>query len=286
VINLVILLFFFSVTFSPIGLMFLLQKTHVKNVANFSIFAFFILIFVSIVYSYLNISTHPRVAGIHNNPNLMGMWLVSVLVIVLYFQKNVKRLAAVLLVVSIFILVLLTGSRLSFGMLFLVLIPLAFKLKALPLFILSLVFIVLIFFMGTTELSFRAVDFDSAISDSGRVFIWLRALECIFSEPLFGHGMLGAQNCVDTGNVHNSYLRVAVMLGLPLAIIFFVFFFTFLVYVLFSGVNVYIKSYFLGLPLAFFAEDYIAGIGSPFFPFFIFILALFLFDHKKEEVII
>jgi hypothetical protein len=93
--------------------------------------------------------------------------------------------------------------------------------------------------------------------------------------------MLGAQNCVDIGNVHNSYLRVAVMLGLPLATTFFVFFFAFLAYVFILRVSPYIKFYFLGLPFAFFGEDYISGVASPFFPFFIFILALFLFDYKR-----
>jgi O-antigen ligase len=275
------MIMFFSITFSPIGLVFLLKKSHIKIVAKFSIFVLSFLVFISALYSYFNISTHPRVAGIHNNPNLMGVWLVSLLAVVLYFQEYVKRVVVFWLVFGVSVLALFSGSRLGFGTLLLVLIPFVFKLKALPLFMLSSVAIISVYFMGTAGFNFRATDFDSAVSDSGRIFIWLRAFECISAEPLVGHGMLGAQNCVDIGNVHNSYLRVAVMLGLPLATTFFVFFFAFLAYVFILRVSPYIKFYFLGLPFAFFGEDYISGVASPFFPFFIFILALFLFDYKR-----
>lgn len=273
---------FLSVLLCPIGLLYTLERIDLNFLAKIIVFVLSFLVFLSAIYSYLNLSTNFRVSGIHNNPNLMGMWLISLLAVVLYFQQSINKNIIFLFVIVVTALVIFSGSRLSFGVLIILLIPFLLKFKLLSIII--FLFFILYLFLGGGDLDFRSVNMSSAVSDSGRIFIWNRAFECINTEPLIGHGMYGAGDCVKNENVHNSYLRLAVMLGIPLTIFFFFFFLSFLFKVFIAPVNPFIKFYFLGLPLAFFAEDYIVGFASSFFAFFIFMLALFLFDLKRSKI--
>lgn len=274
---------FFSILLCPVGLSYVIERIDLNKFSKSIIVILSLLLFFSVIYSILNYSTHPRVSGIHNNPNLMGMWLVSLLSIILYLDKKIDKKIIFTFIAIVAFLVIFSGSRLAFGALFIVLIPFLFKHKAL--FVSALLFVSIYFLLVGVNFDFRAVDMSSAVSDSGRIHIWSRAFTCISSEPLVGHGMLGAENCVNSGNVHNSYLRVSVMLGIPLALVFFSSFFAFLAKVMISPVSPYIKFYFLSLPALLFAEDYIVGFASPFFPFLIFMLALYLFDLKQNKAL-
>lgn len=274
---------FFSILLCPVGLSYVIERIDLNKFSKSIIVILSLLLFFSVIYSILNYPTHPRVSGMHNNPNLMGMWLVSLLAIALYFEQFIDKKIILIFFAVVTVLVIFSGSRLSFAAFFIVLIPLIFKYKVLSL--LALVFTVVYVFSVGVSLDFRVLDMSSAVSDSGRIHIWSRAFQCISSEPLIGHGMLGAENCVNIGNVHNSYLRLAVMLGLPLTIIFLTSFLFFIVKVFFSPVNKYLKCYFLTLPVLFFAEDYVVGFASPFFPFLIFMLALYLFDLKQSKAL-
>lgn len=279
---------FISVAFVPIGLLYVINRINYRAFALCTIVTLVFLLLLSIVFSILNFPMFSRVSGIHSNPNLMGMWLASILTVILYFNNNINRNLTFLIVASVVVLVILTGSRLALGVMLLIIIPYIASYKVSSLFVFSMLvilfYIFLQFFVSQIGFDLRAFEVGSAISDSGRAIIWERAIDCVYSEPLIGHGMFGAENCVNIGNVHNSYLRISVMLGIPLTIIFFSLFFYSLIKIFMMSSNPFIKSYFLGLPLAFFSEDYIVGFASPFFPFFIFILTLFLFDLKKTKV--
>ncbi|WP_180054726.1 hypothetical protein [Acinetobacter sp. YH12113] len=277
------LLLFLSIFLCPIGMLAILEKLNFRSLAKSIFFIASILIFLSTIYSYLNLPELSRVSGIHNNPNLMGMWLVSILTVVLYFSDWVNKKALYIVVTLVTILVIFSGSRLAFIILLILLSPIIFKHSFFSTFAFILGFFYLI--MSGDEISIRAVEVGSAVSDSGRENIWAQAIECIYLDPIVGHGMFGAESCVNKPNIHNSYLRLALMLGIPLTIVFFLSFFTFLVKSIFLQVNSYIKLYLIGIPLMFFAEDYISGFASPFFPFLVFILALFLFDLKKSRIL-
>ena len=277
---------FLSVLLCPIGLLYVIEETDFKFFSKSVFYTFCLFVFLSVVYSFLNYATHPRVSGIHNNPNLMGIWLISLLTVALYLKDYINRSVFFLFLVVVSVLIILTGSRLAFAALFIMYTPIFLKFKFFS--FLSLAFLIA-YFLGngnSLDMGFRAIEIGSAVSDSGRSLIWDRAIECINTELLVGHGMGGAESCVKIGNVHNSYLRIAVMLGIPLAILFFLSYFFFLAKVLTTPVNVFIKLYFIGLPIAFFAEDYLVGFASPFFPFFLFMLALLLFDLKKRKALI
>lgn len=277
------LIILLSIFLCPIGIFYNIKKINFKRLAKSTVFSLSILIFFSVLYSYLNLPELSRVSGIHNNPNLMGMWLVSSLAVILYFSEYINKKIILFLVFLIMILVLFSGSRLAFIVLLILLIPFIFKYK----FSALIIFFIGILYLVSTgdETSFRAVEVGSAVSDSGRENIWERAIQCIHLDPLVGHGMSGPQTCVEKPNIHNSYLRLAVMLGIPLTLIFYLSFFSFLAKSMFMKVNPFIKLYLVGIPLMFFAEDYVSGFASPFFPFLVFILALFLFDlHKLSKL--
>ncbi|WP_180032144.1 O-antigen ligase family protein [Acinetobacter sp. YH12245] len=269
-----------SVIFCPMSLYYFFNKINFSLFSKYLILFSFFIIIISTIFSYLNYGNNPRISGIHNNPNLMGMWLVSLLTIILYFQEYIKKYIILIIITCTSILVLLTGSRLAFCVLLLILIPFFVKNKIVTFifFIVSLIY----FLFGGDFINFRSVEVGSAVSDSGRIDIWEKAFICIQNEPFVGNGMLGAQNCVHSGNVHNSYLRVLVMLGIPLTLLFFIMYFYFIFKAAISSANIYIKFYLIGLPILFFAEDYIVGFASPFFPFFIFIISLYLYDLKKS----
>lgn len=273
----------FSILLCPIGILYAIERVNFHNLSRVVVFISSILIILSVIYSYLNLPDLSRISGIHNNPNLMGAWLISLLTVILYFSKGINKNIIYIIVTIVMLLVLLSGSRLAFIVLFILLIPFIFKYKFFS--ILAFIFIFFYLLLSGDETTFRAVEVGSAVSDSGRESIWERTIECIYLEPLVGHGMFGAENCVNRPNIHNSYLRLALMLGIPLTIVFFLSFFTFLVKSIFLQVNSYIKLYLIGIPLMFFAEDYVSGFASPFFPFLVFILALFLFDLKKSRIL-
>lgn len=273
------LLLFLSIFLCPIGIKFFLEKLNFIYLAKYIFFIAFILIFSSAIFSYLNFPELSRVSGIHNNPNLMGMWLVSILTVVLYFSDFINKKYLYMVVALGTILVIFSGSRLAFIVLSILLTPIIFKHKFFSAFALILSFFYLT--ISGDETSIRAVEVGSAVSDSGRENIWAQAIECIYLDPIVGHGMFGAETCLNKPNIHNSYLRLAVMLGIPLTLIFYISFFSFLAKSMFTKVNRFIKLYLVGIPLMFFAEDYVAGFATPFLPFLVFILALFLFDLQK-----
>lgn len=277
-------LIFSCVVFCPFGLLVILEKVDFSRISFGVYVAIAILIFVSIIYSILNLSTHPRVSGIHTNPNLMGGWLLSILCLTLYFEKNQNKIIIIFFVLIIFLLILFTGSRLVFICSLLFVLPF-FARSKFSLFI--ILFVLMLFIILNINLfpnsDFRFLEIKNSVSDSGRSEIWERAINCIQMSPLVGHGMFGSHNCVSIGNVHNSYLRVAVMLGIPLTVIFFSLYLIFIVMVFFKSKSYYLKYFFLGLPLLFFGEDYVVGFASPFFAFLILVLSLLLYDLKKKD---
>lgn len=276
-------LLFLGVLLTPAGLNMLLKKSNPVKIRRFVFFTFFIFVGATYFFSFLNLSISTRVSGFHNNPNLMGMWVVSFLAVFLYFAENSKKSTSIIGVTLCMILVLMTGSRLAFGLFLLLIVPVIARKKYLPLLLGIGVFLIVFLYLGEIELTSRGLYLANAISDSGRNLIWIQAKECINQSWLVGHGMNGGVECVKSDNLHNSYLRLFVMLGTPLAVIFFIAFFLFTWKVLFSEVNQVLKFYFLGLPLAFFAEDYVVSFASPFFPFFLLMLSLLIYDRRKRN---
>lgn len=150
--------------------------------------------------------------------------------------------------------------------------------------LLLLVVGVLLSIVGLLEMDFRSIKFISAATDSGRAAFWSDVLTCIKAEPIFGYGMNGAQECIGIGSVFNSYLRVVLMLGMPLSILFFSAFLYFVGCLILGNSNVFIKSYFLSILVAFMAEDFVTGFGTPFFPFMLYMLSVYLYE-KRDEIL-
>lgn len=270
---------FISILLCPIGLSHLIKKIHLSTLSKSTNLLLLSLLLLSFIYSMLNISYNPRVSGIFNNPNLFGLWIVASLVVFLIFHKGINPLLTWIYVLIAAILVILTGSRLAFLLSIIILYPLMLKHRK-YIFLISLTLIPIFIIQGV-NLEFRALEVDSAISDSGRSLIWEIALSCINSEPLIGLGMLGHIDCTGFGNVHNSFLRIAIMIGLPLTIIFYILYFLAVFKFYKSSNNIYIGFYFLMLPFSLFGEDYIVGFATPYFAFLVLLVALYINDQDR-----
>lgn len=273
-----------SILFVPRGLSLLLSAVEPKKLSSGVLSTICFFVFLSLFYSYMNLGTHPRISGIYNNPNLFGMWLCVATALLLYFNSFMRRSILILLLATIFLMLVFTGSRLTIVVFFIILLPFFYN-NIRPVYLFSLILLLTFFLIAVPfdflpALEFRSFQLANAISDSGRSVIWSKALMCIADQPLVGHGMEGAENCVGIGNVHNSYLRVFVMMGVPLGVFSFVMFFSFLFFVLFSNLNPYVKSFFLSIPILFFGEDYIVGLASPFYPSFLLFCSLVLLERK------
>lgn len=270
-----------SILLCPIGIAGIISYTNTRLLANLLSLLLLALLLISGVYSLLNFPTSPRVSGHLNNPNLMGIWIVSTLIVILVFKNQIKPMVFWLYIILSIILVILTGSRLGFILTVIATLPLI-KTYRKKIFLLLLFTTPFLFFLDQ-EINFRVFEVSDAVSDSGRSVFWQRAINCIQQQPLLGYGMEGQISCVGTGNVHNSYLRIAVMIGIPLAIVFYSLYYISIFRFYKTSKNYYIGVYFLILPFSLFGEDYIAGFASPFFAFMVFIIALYINDQKYNN---
>lgn len=281
---------FLCVAFVPLAICNILKNIDLKAFVKIFTVTIYVLILINGVFSLINYPLYPRIFGIYSNPNLMGMILFSQLCLFLYFSNYTNAFNKVVIPLMLCFLIVMTGSRLST---FVTLLPLAIfflrnKIRyALPLIVIltAATFYYYFFISSNTPLNldFRAFKFSGSVDDSGRSVIWERAYSCIRQSPLVGHGMNGAEECVLSGNVHNSYLRVLVMLGIPLAIIFYSMVFIFIGLSLIKSIDLYIKTYLVSLLFLYFAEDYIAGVGTPFFAFFLIMLGLVLYESVGKK---
>jgi len=262
-------LLFFSVVFFPFGFKVFLSHIPRVNLNRIIVSSFLLCLLVSSVFSILNFPTHVRISGFHSNPNLMGMWVVSFLAMVLMCERLLSKNVVSFCIAFAGINVLMTGSRLATVVFIVLLLPFLLNRRYLTVILIATGLALLYLTISETEMNLRGLDVGNAVSDSGRIVYWRKAVECIIISPLTGYGMNGAITCVGVGNVHNAYLRTFVMLGVPLGLIFFTFYFSFIYKVLTGNGDKFTKLYFIGVPMAFFAEDYVTGFGSPFFPFFL-----------------
>lgn len=271
-------LLYIGVLLSPIGLYYIINKTKVEVLSKLTTLLFILLLLISTFYSIMNFQAHPRISGMHSNPNLMGFWVVANLAVVIYFESHLKRSLILLLILWSIILVLATGSRLDFVLLAIILSPFVYTYKKST--ILILVFAISTIYLNSINPELRALDLSDSVSDSGRSYIWKAALKCISDSPIVGNGMNSTVSCLGRDNAHNSYLRISLMIGLPLSLIFYTLYLYSIIKLVLTRNAITVKLYFLCIPIALIAEDYIIGVSSPFFAFFIFFIALSMLGNE------
>ena len=276
-------IFSFSL-FVPLFYIWAIRKYDYVEIIRFLRIGILLILLLGSVFSMLNLWNQPRIAGYVANPNTYGFILFAMAVI--YFSGyGVKGIADQIVLMLFTLQAMLTGSRLAWlGFLvffaFLWWSQRGFRSKInYILFFVGLLLIISLFDLG--EYTNRVFNIWTSVEDSGRDDIWLQVIPDIQKNWLLGLGMSGFEERYGTENLHNSYLRVAIMIGVPLAAVVFGLMLLTIITVLLTPLShPVLKSYFIFLPLLMFGEDYIAGIGSFFFFANSLILALVIISKR------
>jgi hypothetical protein len=226
---------------------------------------------ISLIFLLINYTPGQRVSGIFGNPNMFGGFLIffSSISLLVYESRLKKKSLVQLLFFSIVVIAFCTGSRTA---LFGVLLFSFFFIKSKKAIMMTLISCVCIYvFLSTFELMHltdRFIDVGDIASKSGRQVIWLKALVLIESNWALGAGLLSQMTEIGTGNLHNGYLRMILMIGIPLSIICFIIWGVLLVQSLMLEKKTNGPKIFL---IAFSAmnigEDFFFGLGSSMFLF-------------------
>lgn len=234
--------------------------------------ALWLFLVISIFFSIVNFKTGSRISGYFANPNAFSMAVFGSIIIFSLIDKS-KNFRYNLFVSLGSILIYLSGSRV--GMLSLIVFGLFYikhniiNPRTIILFI--LIFCGIFFFNDSGDSFERYLNFQNSASESGRSDVWDKVYNYIYLNELVGTGPNVRDN-IGTGNIHNSFLRVYVMTGIPYSILFFLFFLIGLIYIWINSYKWEIHVYLLSIPIFFFAEDYIVSIISPFSFYLVFVL--------------
>ncbi|MFD0931600.1 O-antigen ligase family protein [Psychroflexus salinarum] len=249
-----------------------------KKIIKYFIFCIFFFLIISIFLNGHLVLIGQRFLGFLNNPNTYGISTVFWLIILLlanYFQVINKKLFTFILI-GLFFTMLFTGSRNAIaGMSLILIIKYYNQLNKMlvGVFLLLSVFLVISQFIDLSFLTSRFENIFQAASDSGRLDIWERAYYAINQNFWWGNGMDANLQIANTGNMHNSYIRFVLNMGIIFTI------FTLLMY-LFSIISTYTKrskvpliltGFLLVFAVANIGEDFFVGLGSSVFIYLLFI---------------
>ncbi|EIZ1007322.1 O-antigen ligase family protein [Vibrio vulnificus] len=263
----------------PSVVYFLLNREdeYVKIIKKYSMFY----VLFSFVFVVLNYNPGMRSTGMLGNPNIFSATLLFHLAFLLEYSNRIRIIRYNYVIITIITaMIFMSGSRSALLVALLILLPSLLKNKFHFSIIITFI-LVLLFYFGSNELEFLisrfSIDsYENVASQSGRSAIWERAVYYIKQDYLVGWGMDSPQKLLDTGNVHSSYYRIMLMIGIPLSILSFAFMFSFVLFISFSRniseLNIFIVSFFL-LSLG---EDFLVGIGSAMFYYFIISIPLLL----------
>lgn len=230
-------------------------------------------ILISLLFCIANFSFY-RFNGMLGNPNIFAAVLLFQSFILLSFNKINEDKNIDLFLFIILILMIGSGSRssilfyLSSYLFFIVKYRKKYLFFIIPVFIFSVHRIIILephYFDRVMEL-FEGV---SAIAkSSGRSDFWYIVAQKILQKPYIGYGMNAPIDVVGSGNIHNSYLRLALMIGVPLTFFIMI---LLSISLLLSFIN---KNNCFFILLSFcmisFGEDFLVGIGSACLFFFLF----------------
>jgi hypothetical protein len=260
----------------PIVINFLLNNYsgYLKAIKDVSL----LYVFFSFVFVIVNFFPGLRITGMLGNPNIFSATLLFHLAFLIAYSHGVERIRNLNLIVTVLIIfIFLSGSRSALLCAFFISAPMMYKRKI----YFSLIFLACVIF-SPLYLDFNfLIDrfslsaYENIAAESGRSLIWKNALFYINRDIMFGWGMNAPMDLLDTGNIHNSYYRVILMVGAPLAVLFCFFLVLFIINTFrdvnkFSELKVFILSFFL-LSIG---EDFLVGIGSAMFYYFLLAIPL------------
>jgi len=272
----------------PVSFLYLMQYSTMQQVLSAGRVFVIVYLAVSTIFVALNFGSMNRLAGFQLNPNGFGMILFFSAVL---FFTGRRRLKIFDFMILFFIagLVALTGSRVAmasflFFCSFMFFYSSSISKGKILIFLAIAVPIISVSFFEYFE---RALRFTDSFTDSGRGVFRDAAIPLISQQPLLGQGADAPRKYVGTGNLHSSYLRFALMFGLPVTVISYSILFAFLIRVSFIQINhSLIKVPLFAMPILFLGEDFAVGIATPFFVFICFFIALLVKDNKETKGIV
>lgn len=279
-------LFIFSL-FIPLYIKYIFKECGYLNQLRVLKNTCLLILFVSTIFSIVNFVPGFRIMGFYSSPNVYGGTLIFIIAILFLYndaKDNDNNVVHYFLVLIVFINVVLSGSRAG---LVGVLLFLIFKINNLKINIFVSISILLLFSRFSIDFNFdRFLIILNGINDlsssSGRGLVWEKTIEYIKDNSLVGLGMSSPINIIGAGNIHNSYLRIFLMVGIPLGILSITMFFSSIV--LSISRNKYhnaAKIYLISLALICLGEDYLVGIGSSQFFSTLIILSILTTRFNK-----
>lgn len=251
------------------------KQYSTEELIGFTIPGVILFVIVSIIYSIDPYNSGLRISGYMTNPN--GFALALVVSGILLSAHKFNYLIFILLAHStLFSLILFSGSKASmiaYGLVILFFLKQKNTSTFVKFFFLSLILLVS-FHAEDNLLQSRAFQLDAAsLLESGRGELNSKSLLLIKDSPFIGHGMTKHEELLATGNVHNSYTRIFLMVGIPFGVLYFAFLFYGLLLAYFFSPENNTKVFWIIVPIISVGEDYLVGIGSFFFLTFILMLS-------------
>lgn len=249
------------------------------NIFTYCIFAF--IIFSLLLNGNLALAGQ-RFFGFINNSNLYAMtavfWAV-IFVLKLKQDKGKKNLAVNIFLILLILTIILSGSRNGLiGIILVLALSFYNKIKNVIGFLLifSVAFLILNNFVNLSFVEERLFNISNSVKDSGRDEIWRTAYIAISQNLYTGNGMNANIVISETGNMHNSYIRFVLNMGLVFTILSLLQYLISLYYIFLnrSKIQLVILAFLIAYTLANFGEDYFVGLGSSMFIYVLMIYGL------------
>lgn len=251
----------------------------------------YIFILFSIVMNGHVLLQGKRFFGFMNNPNLYAMtalfWLVILLINVQSKLKKKKKIDYIFIFILI-LTIILSGSRVGLAGT-LAIFGVSYIRQLNKFLLLSGFFIIVIivinYFIDLDFILTRLLNIISAAEDTGRDDTWQKAYPAIERNKWWGNGLDANYTILNTGNVHNSYIRFFLNMGIVFTT------FTLLSYI-FSLFKIYrnitkiplpIFGFILAFTLANYGEDFFVGLGSSVFIYVLVIYGLINFYITQDD---
>ena len=251
-------------------------KTN-KNIVKYLLYSITFLLVVSLLLNGQMILEGRRFLGFMANPNAYGATAVFWLAIILYAdsRKLIKKSFFFILLTAIFLTTIFSGSRNALVGLCIVIVFSYYKQinKLIGVSMVLLVITALIAqFIDIAFATERLGNIAQAFTDTERDEIWARAQQSINQNFWFGNGMDANWRIVGIGNMHNSYIRFLLNMGIIYTVLALLMYF---ISIASAHFNKRVPPVFVGYLIAFalmnVGEDFFVGLGSVVFVNLLFV---------------
>ena len=244
----------------------------------------YFLLVLNILFGFNSLNYNMRFQGFVNNPNTYGIialfWL-TILLLPTYNTSKKKNIINNLFVFICIFTIIATGSRAAFIGVIIILFSF-FYMKGFKttLLLVSLILIGLMIMSNFIDLPYldRLGNIGLNNVDEARKDLWETSMYHIKNNLWFGNGMDAPIKLINTGNIHNCYLRYLLTMGLFFTLLSFLFYFIFFMKILRSLKKV--PNVLIGFVFAYtvmnIVEDYYMGIGSSAFLSFLIIVGFII----------